>query len=159
VQLDVITSNGTLSRQVAVVAVSPAFYGYSLSGTAYAWGILPHDSGTVYVAAAGAFGPGYQSRPAKSGDLVSLYVNGLGGLGPDYPIGQALAVPYAIDKSAVAVTIDGLTASIGYAGAIYPGEYQVNITVPDVQRSGDVPIVLTVAGRTTQAGSMLTVAR
>jgi uncharacterized protein (TIGR03437 family) len=39
-----------------------------------------------------------------------------------------------------------------------PGDLEVNITVPSVKRSGDVPIVLTVGGKSTQAGAMLTVA-
>jgi uncharacterized protein (TIGR03437 family) len=81
----------------------------------------------------------------------------LGGLGPDFPVGQALSAAYEIDKSGMTVTIDGLPALIAYAGAIAPGLYQLNVTVPAVQHSGDVSIALTAGGKAAQSGAKLAV--
>jgi uncharacterized protein (TIGR03437 family) len=155
VTVEVITANGRASQTVPMTPVSPAFYGYTLNGVNYAWAIIATEPGTVFVAPTGGFGAAYSSRPAKAGDILSLFVNGLGGLGPDFPVGRALTQPYAIDKSALLVTIDGAPCAVSYAGAIYPGEYQVNVTVPALTRSADVPIVISTGGKS--ATSMLSV--
>lgn len=151
IPVDVITAAGKITKTVTMAAVSPGFYGYALNGTTYAWAVVATEPGPVYIAQAEAFGAGYQSRPARAGDILSFFVNGLGGLGADFPVGKALAAAYAIDAGRVSVTVDGAPATVSYAGAIYPGEYQVNVTVPALARSGDVPVTISTGGKSTQA--------
>ena len=69
-----------------------------------------------------------------------------------------LTAPAPIPGSKVSVTIDGVPASVGYAGAIAPGLYQVNVTMPAVQHTGDVPVRLTIGSKSTQPDMKLTVA-
>ena len=47
------------------------------------------------MAAEGVF-PGIASRPAKAGDYLELYANGLGATASPYPVGQVLAKPYRL---------------------------------------------------------------
>ncbi|MEO8657129.1 MAG: hypothetical protein ABI693_01595 [Bryobacteraceae bacterium] len=148
VLVEVITANGRASKTVPMASVSPAFYGYPLNNANFAWAVSATEPGPVYIAVAGAFAPEYQSRPARPGDILSFFVNGLGGLSSDYPTGRVLPAPYAIDPSVITVNIDGIPATVLYAGVTYPGEYQVNLTVPSGTRSGTVPIAIIKNGRT-----------
>jgi uncharacterized protein (TIGR03437 family) len=98
--------------------------------------------------------PGVLSRPAKAGDWLQLYATGLGPSG--VPYGQVLTQPYEIEKSQIAVTIDGLPATVGWAGVTFAGVFQVNVQVPALARTGSLPVQLTIAGASTQPSGMLT---
>jgi uncharacterized protein (TIGR03437 family) len=98
-------------------------------------------------------------RPATIGDTLVLYATGLGLATPGgSPTGAPLAngqVPPA-DGSVLyetpttpVVTIGGVPAKVLFSGLApgYPGEYQVDVTVPTGVASGDnVPVVLTILG-------------
>jgi len=98
-------------------------------------------------------------QPATIGDTMVLYATGLGLATPGgNPNGTPLgigAIP-PLDGSVLyetpttpVVTIGGVPAKVLYSGLApgYPGEYQVDITVPSGVTSGDnVPVVLTILG-------------
>ncbi len=56
------------------------------------------------------------------------------------------------------IKIGGMAAEVKFAGlAYYPGEFQFNIVVPPGAPEGDLPIVATYNGLTTQAGALITI--
>ncbi|MEI9971730.1 MAG: hypothetical protein WDO73_06560 [Ignavibacteriota bacterium] len=61
-----------------------------------------------------------------------------------------------VTTNTVTATIGGVPATVSFAGLVYPGEYQFNITVPAVP-AGDNLVVLKVNGIVSQANAYLTV--
>jgi uncharacterized protein (TIGR03437 family) len=95
------------------------------------------------------------ANPVKRGQVVQLYMNGLGPVtnGPasgEFASTTALTYTKAQDT---AVTIGGQTAQVLFTGLApsFPGLYQVNAIVPTGISAGTVPISLTIAGVTTNA--------
>jgi uncharacterized protein (TIGR03437 family) len=98
-------------------------------------------------------------QPATPGDTLVLYATGLGLATPNgNPTGTPLAngqIP-PIDGSVLyetpttpVVTIGGIPAKVLFSGLApgYPGEYQIDITVPSGVAYGDnIPVVLTILG-------------
>jgi uncharacterized protein (TIGR03437 family) len=145
VEVDVITSHGTVVATVNLAALSPALFTYTLQGTAYAAAQFASDY--AYVAPSGAL-PGASSRPAQPGDSILLYATGLGQTNPAYPVGQVLTAAYPVpDLSKVSVLIGGKPALVQFAGMTYAGLFQINIQIPNGVPGGDQPIVLGVSGQ------------
>jgi uncharacterized protein (TIGR03437 family) len=95
------------------------------------------------------------TNPVKRGQVVQLYMNGLGPVtgGPasgEFASTTALTYTKAQDT---AVTIGGQKAQVLFSGLApsFPGLYQVNAIVPAGISAGTVPISLTIAGATTKA--------
>jgi len=153
--VDVITGNGTVSAAATMLPISPGFFTFSLANYLYLAAVYSNSNELLYVAPAGALS-GVKSRPAKSGDKLELFAEGLGPTAMPYPAGQVLTQPYPVaDLSQVQVTVDGLPAVVQFAGMTFAGVYQVNIQVPQLTRVGDLPVVLTVEGQSTPANVML----
>ena len=79
------------------------------------------------------------------------------GLGPTTPAvatGTPSPTPPATTTAKVTATIAGVAAAVPFAGLVIGqiGAYQVNVTVPNLGPSGNLPIVLTVGGVSSQAG-------
>ena len=128
---------------------------FSLAGYLYLVALHGDSNAAVYVAPANALS-GVQCRPAKSGDILELFAEGLGPTAMPYPAGRVLNQAYPLaDPSQVQVTIDGLPAAVQFAGMTFAGVYQVNIQVPQLTRGGDLPVVLTVQGQSTPANVLL----
>jgi uncharacterized protein (TIGR03437 family) len=127
-------------------------------------GLFAFNSGT-YAAATHADGsllgppslyPG-QTTPAKPGETVVLYGNGFGQTDP--PVTLGLAVQQGTLPHNPAITIGGQPADVIYAAVISPGLYQFNVTVPASAPNGDLAVLATYAGVSTQAGVVITVAQ
>jgi uncharacterized protein (TIGR03437 family) len=58
--------------------------------------------------------------------------------------------------NSVQVTIGGAGASVGYAGLVEAGLYQLNVTVPNVP-DGDAVILAQIGNVQTQVGVLITV--
>jgi hypothetical protein len=88
------------------------------------------------------------AKPAKAGEVLTLYASGLGPTRPGVDPGQPFSAdPLQIVNSPVQVLVNGIAADTLYAGG-YPGtldSYQVNFRVPDGTGSGQVSIQLTSA--------------
>jgi uncharacterized protein (TIGR03437 family) len=114
---------GIASVPVAVAASAPALFADSSDQAA-----ANNADGTLNSAA----------NPAARGSVIELYGTGLG-----------------ISGAPVTVTIGGYNADVLYAGPVsaYPGLFQINASVPSGYLApGDLPVVVRVAGSSSQAG-------
>jgi uncharacterized protein (TIGR03437 family) len=98
-----------------------------------------HSSDNTLVSAA---------KPARAGELLTLYATGLGPTWPGVDPGNAfpLTGPQVVN-SPVRLSLDGRPAAVLYAGG-YPGAvngYQVNFRLPDDANPGVVTLSLSVA--------------
>jgi len=154
VPVAVTTQQGTARSTATMAETAPGFFSYSSGGQLYPAALFANTA--VYVARVGAL-PTASSLPAKPGDYLELFVNGLGPTKAPYPVGQVLTTDYPVaDLSQVQVTIDGIPAQVLYAGMTYAGLFQVNVQVPNGVTDGDRPVALTVGGKSTPAGTVLT---
>lgn len=126
---------------VNVVAVQPGLYSpaiFNVSGTQYVGALF--SDGTTFVLPPGAVS-GFTSKPAKPGDVITLYGIGFGEVNEGIPPGQiaqgtsTLAAPFT-------VSIGGTKATVNYAGLApdYVGLYQFNVVVPSVAASDSTPL-------------------
>ncbi len=103
-------------------------------------------------------------RPAKPGDVVSLFGTGFGLTDPVFQTGEiAFGLPRL--QAPVSVTIGSLTLrdqDVMYAG-LSPGSitglYQLNVRIPDSAADGDIPVVVRVGGLQTQDGATIAIKR
>jgi hypothetical protein len=88
------------------------------------------------------------AKPAKAGEVLSLFASGLGPTKPGVDPGQPFpTTPLQPVNSPVQVLLNGEPGVVSYAGG-YPGAvdgYQVNFRVPDDATPGQVSIQLTSA--------------
>lgn len=88
------------------------------------------------------------TKPAKAGEILSLFASGLGPTRPGVAPGQPFpGSPLQTVNSPVEVTLNSTAADVLYAGG-YPGavdRYQVNFRVPDGAAPGLAAVQLTVA--------------
>jgi uncharacterized protein (TIGR03437 family) len=96
---------------------------------------------------------------AKPGDILTLWVTGLGPTQPPAPAGKVVASS-APTASPATVTVGNTTVNVlGTAttsGSV--GLYQINIQLPQSIGSGDQPVVATVAGFQSPTGVNLFIA-
>jgi uncharacterized protein (TIGR03437 family) len=50
------------------------------------------------------------------------------------------------------VTIGSTTLTADFSGLVAPGEFQINITVPNLGQAGNYPITISIDGKTSQSG-------
>lgn len=87
-------------------------------------------------------------KPAKPGEVISLYGTGLGTLTPAVATGARS--PANRTAAEATLTLDGVLAEVLFAGAApgFVGLNQVNIRIPaNVRLSPNVPLVLTIGGK------------
>ena len=135
-------------------AFSPALFMFGPLGQKYVAAVRNSDS--QYIGPTNLY-PGL-TVPAKAGDLIDLYGTGFGPTNPTTNFSQTFSgAPPTVNT--VTCTLGGVPAAVyqGTGYLIYPGEYQIAITVPPGLPSGDNLIVLSVGGVTTQANAYLTV--
>jgi hypothetical protein len=88
------------------------------------------------------------AKPAKAGEILSLFASGLGPTKPGVDPGQPFpAAPLQPVNSPVEVLVNGQPGNVSYAGG-YPGAidgYQVNFRVPDGATPGQASVQLTSA--------------
>src|SRR5262249_44848753 len=109
--------------------------------------ILMTSSGPAVVHS-GDFSLVTEAKPAKSGELLTLFASGLGPTRPGVDPGQPFTTdPLQIVNSPVDLTVNGKPSELLYAGG-YPGavdRYQVNFRVPDETKTGLASVQLTSA--------------
>ena len=99
------------------------------------------------------------SKPAKAGDVIVLFANGLGQVNNQPASGELSPSDpskLATVRQLPTVTIGDLPASVQFAGLApgFVGAYQVNIVVPAGVRSGAAPLVITAGGISSPAFSL-----
>ena len=82
-------------------------------------------------------------NPAKSGDVLLIYMTGLGQTTPALDTGSLPSGTGRNDTAPVTVTIGGQNAPVTYsiASPSFAGLYQVAVTVP-TGVSGSVPVIV-----------------
>ncbi|HEY2014807.1 MAG TPA: serine hydrolase [Bryobacteraceae bacterium] len=141
-----VTRDGTTSAviQADYVAAAPGFFTFPANGKSYAAGV--HLSGAYVGDIAGTL-------PAKPGETIELYATGLGAStgGVVAPTATAPTQPL------VTVTIGGVPATVQFSGLVYPGEWQLNVVVPQVA-AGPQPITISSGSATSAVAAVLAVA-
>jgi uncharacterized protein (TIGR03437 family) len=103
-------------------------------------------------------------RPARPGDVVSLYGTGFGVTDPVYQAGE-LSSGQAPLRDPFTVTVGGVTLSPdnvlygGLAPSAIGGVYVFSIRIPDSAPDGNVPVSVMVGGQSTQEGTTIPVRR
>jgi uncharacterized protein (TIGR03437 family) len=140
----IVTSNGKASTpsSVKVGPFSPGVF--ASSGLA----IAVNPDGTL-AWPVGAM-PGLKTHPAKIGEALVLYANGLGAVKSPPADGQNSIDELRKTIVPPQVMVGGVTAPIIFAGLSpqFVGVNQVNITVPNVAPGDKLPLTITVGGIT-----------
>ena len=140
----VVSANGalTLPIQLDFVPLQPGVAAYT---TGYV--IAQHANYTLITS----------SSPAKPGEVILIYLLGMGPTNPPVASGAAApsSEPLARVTAQPVVTVGGQAASVAFAG-LTPGDaglYQIDFTVPPGASSGDLDLIVTqngVASNTTK---------
>jgi uncharacterized protein (TIGR03437 family) len=150
VNVSVVYQGQTSSAQLlGIVAAAPAIFTANSSGTGPAAAInIP--GGVVNDAA----------HPAKAGDVVTLYLTGVGQTNPPSGDGRlggdgTASRPFLLPVLPVTVTIGGKQADVQFAGGapnVVNGIMQVNAIVPSGLAAGAAPVVVNVGSASSQNG-------
>ena len=90
-----------------------------------------------------------QANPAKRGQTIVLYVNGMGPVDHQPPSGEPTPLPPPLANTGTAtVTIGNIAAHVDFSGLSpgWVGLYQVNVDVPPDAPTGLQPIVVSIGG-------------
>jgi len=136
----VVTNNGAMSA-AATATLQP----FSPALLQWGGGEFPYAEVTRYPDNAFVGNPSViqGSVSAKAGDILTLWVTGLGATNPAVPAGQQPACANGVCPSPVSnptVTVGGNPVTMLGAILRYAGLYQVNIQLPASLPSGDSPI-------------------
>lgn len=155
VNVQVITPSGPSGLgQVTAGQLAPSFFTYSSAGTSYV--AATFADGTI-VGRSGLLGSGVPSRPAKPGDVISLYGTGFGPTTPNVSAGALFsgAAPLAA-AGQLAIVAGSAPVTVQFAGLSEAGLYQFNVIVPEVP-DGDQLIAAQINGPATQQPVYLTI--
>jgi uncharacterized protein (TIGR03437 family) len=98
------------------------------------------------------------SHPAVRGQIISLYVNGLGPVNnqPASGFPASLTTANQTTTQTPVVMIGGQSAQVVYSGLApgYAGLYQVNVVVPTSISTGTQPITIAIGGATSKASGV-----
>ena len=143
-------SSLSVPQTVTVAQASPGIFTSNEQG--FGQGAIVRSDG-VTLAQAGS--------PASIGETIVIYCTGLGATTPAVTAGQpAPSSTLAQTANPVTVTIGGVQAQVLFAGLTpgFAGLYQVNAIVPPGLTTGNsVPVTITVAGQSSQAGVTMAV--
>jgi uncharacterized protein (TIGR03437 family) len=130
--------NGALSVPV-MTDISPIQLGVDANPDGLV--IAQHGVGSAYIT---------EASPAKQGEVVVIYLSGMGATNPAVTSGDPApsTPPYAEVTAAPAVTLDGQTATVQFAGLVpgLVGLYQVNFQVPLNAGTGDQTLIVSQNG-------------
>ena len=96
------------------------------------------------------------ANPAHPGEVVQLFGTGFGPSNPIIPTGTLFSTPAPV-AGAITATLGGQAAQVaGYL--IYPGVYQLNVTIPDLP-AGDAAVEIKMGSNSTQTGLSLPIGK
>jgi uncharacterized protein (TIGR03437 family) len=97
------------------------------------------------------------SNPAKRGQYISVFANGLGPVSNQPASGEnALSSPLSETTTQPVVTFGGQTAAVQFSGLApgFPGLYQINVLVPSNISAGNQPLIVSIGGKTSQTSGI-----
>jgi len=97
------------------------------------------------------------SNPAKAGNTIIAYLTGAGAASPQPADGAAAgSEPLSTVSPAPTASIGGTSAMVTFAGLApgFVGLWQLNIVVPSVTNAGDLPLVVSAGGQSSNAGNV-----
>jgi uncharacterized protein (TIGR03437 family) len=159
VSVQLTTPNGGASAVVTEVQTSPAFLVFDGPGHVAA----EHFPSFNLLGPPSLDQPGYTFTAASPSEEVVIYATGFGQTNPTFAnqltaTGLTGADPFPINlPSLPTVTIGNLPATVSFAGLVGPGLYQLNLIVPASAPAGDLPILASYNGVTTQSTALITV--
>jgi uncharacterized protein (TIGR03437 family) len=140
-------SNTVPQQSLEVRAAAPALFAYATASGSHVAAV--HANGDL-VGPLARFGTSGVIRPAKFGDILSIYASGMGPTIPPAPEAQQIIEPLPLaDANTLQVVIAGMSAEVDFAGLVAPGLYQINIEIPAVP-PGDQLISVAIGGATSQ---------
>jgi uncharacterized protein (TIGR03437 family) len=95
------------------------------------------------------------STPAKPGETIVLYANGFGTT--TVPVVSGSTSQEGMLSTIPVINIGGVAAVVQYAGLVFPGEFQFNVTIPASLANGDQLITATYGGASSQSGTLITI--
>ena len=146
-----ITSNGIATP---VAATAPGLFTLNASGS---------GPGAILNANLSGNSP---ANPANKGDTIAIYLTGEGQTSPIGVTGKVTTISSSgpltpVPLLPVAVLIDGQpAASISFAGeapALVSGVMQLNVQIPPAARSGNLSLVVSIGGASSQPGVTVSV--
>jgi minor extracellular serine protease Vpr len=143
---------GQTSAQIKVTVGDAFGKVYTLPLAQYSPAIFTiADSAAGAVAAAEHLGGAVvtTSNPARRGEIVQIFANGMGPVTNTPASGEpAVSDPLSMTTSTPTVTIGGRPAEVQFSGLTpgISGLYQVNVTVPADAPSGLQPVVVSIGG-------------
>jgi virginiamycin B lyase len=137
------------SITVNLSAAAPGIFTFNTANSA-TQGAIQIANTITYVAPVGAV-PGATSRPATTGDILTIFCSGLGAVSNTPGSGSGAGSGSSLSNvvAQVSVTIGGQTAPFLFAGLSpgFVGLYQVNVQFPTGVAPGNaVPVIVTTAG-------------
>ena len=143
----IVTVNGVSSaaQTVPLAELAPGIYSIP-PGVGNAIAVLP--DGTI-AAPVGSI-PGFQTRPAKAGEAIFFYANGLGPVDSRIADGADSTDRLRNTLTVPTVVIDGIAVTPLFSGLApqYPGVNQVNFVVPNGVRPGNVSLQIQIGNVT-----------
>jgi uncharacterized protein (TIGR03437 family) len=132
----VVQANGLKSNTVVipVAATAPGVFSQLENGSGL--GAIRHADYSVVT----------DANPAHSGEVVSIYLTGLGSITPPLADGVGgSADSLSLTDVTPAVTVGGSPAQVLFSGmSAYPGLYQINAQIPTIAAgSSTMPVVIT----------------
>jgi uncharacterized protein (TIGR03437 family) len=137
---------GGNTLNVNLAATAPGIFATNAQG--FGQGAILNNPDPSFAAPAGSI-PGAATRPARRGDVITIFASGLGPVTPAMPSGLAAgaggtAIPTLVN--APTVRIGGISAVVEFAGLApeFVGLYQVNVRVPANAPTGSaIPVQIT----------------
>jgi uncharacterized protein (TIGR03437 family) len=126
--------------QANYVSTAPGFFAYLANSKNFAAGA--HLNGAYLGDIPGTL-------PAAPGETIVLFATGLGQSAGNV-VGNVVVPPPTL-------TIGGVPAPVSFAGLVYPGEWQLNVLVPQVS-AGEQPITISYGGATPTVSTYLAIA-
>lgn len=133
---------------MSLSSAAPGIFAINTANSA-TQGVIVIANTTTWAAPVGAI-PGAVSRPATTGDILTIYCSGLGAVTNTPASGSAAGRGSSLSyvQSRVGVTVGGQSAPFMFAGLSpgFVGLYQVNVLLPTGVTPGNaVPVIITTA--------------
>ena len=143
VSVSIVTPSGSAGATVQKDAISP--------------GLFKTDAGYV-AATSGTNSAGTPANPVRNGQVLTLYMAGLGDANPPYDDGTPVSNLVFLPVKPI-VIIGGLQATVDYAGMVrsLAGLYQLNVFVPAGLAPGDYPVTVQLSGKSAQPRVLVSV--